>query len=81
DAQRRLKTAEAAHVPARILNDARHAIADAEAAVQKARTQIEGGDYPAVAPAVAETAARVRAVTHDLEAAQSGPARRRHELL
>src|SRR6185503_9019272 len=78
DARTRLRAAESAHVAPRLLADARHAIADGESAVQKARTQIEAGDYNGPAAALAAAAARVRAATHDLEAAQSAAPRRRH---
>jgi hypothetical protein len=78
DARLRLKSAEAAHVPPRIVNEARRAIADADTAVQKARTTIEAGDYQAATTLIGDTSARLRAATHDLEIAQSSPARRRH---
>jgi len=78
DARARLKSAESARVAPRILGDLRRAIADADAAVQKARTTIEAGDYAAAAALIAEAALHLRAATHDLEIAQSAPARRRH---
>ena len=78
DARARLKTAETARVPPRTLGEARRAIADGEGAVQKARTQIEAGDYAAATAALSDVTARLRAATHDLEAAQPAAPRRRH---
>jgi hypothetical protein len=49
-----------------------------EVALQKARTQIEAGDYAAATAALTGVTAGLRAATHDLEAAQSAPTRRRH---
>jgi len=78
DARARLKSAESAHAAARVLTDGRRAIADADTAVQKARSAIEAGDYGAATALAGETTARLRAATHDLEIAQTAPARRRH---
>ncbi|HMD34553.1 MAG TPA: hypothetical protein VKH42_06280 [Vicinamibacterales bacterium] len=77
EARARLKSAESAHVAPRIVGESRRAIAGAETAVQKARTAIEAGDYTSATALIAETAAQLRAATHDLEVAQSAPARRR----
>ena len=78
DARARLKSAEAAHVAPRLVADARRAIVDGEAAVQKSRTDIEAGEYAAASTLLADAAARLRAVTHDLETALPSGARRRH---
>ena len=45
DARAKLRAAEAARKPARILIPARRETADAEAHVQEARTAFEKGDY------------------------------------
>ena len=78
DARARLKSAESAHVAPRIVGEGRRAIAAADAAVQKARTAIEAGDYAAATALIAETSLHLRAAMHDLEIAQTAPARRRH---
>jgi hypothetical protein len=78
EARVRLKSAESAHVTPRIVGEGRRAIAAADAAVQKARTSIEAGDYAAASGLMTDTSAHLRAATHDLEIAQTAPARRRH---
>jgi len=77
EARSRLKTAETAHAPTTELLTARDAIADAESAVQKARTVFDGGDYPAATEASARITARMREISHDLEASTAAPASRR----
>jgi Domain of unknown function (DUF4398) len=65
----RLKTAEAAHVSARSLADARQTIADIEHAVQEARAATERGDYRGATTLVARASDRLSAVNRELDAA------------
>ena len=53
-------------------------MADGESAVQKARTQIEAGDYTAATAALVDAGTRIRTATRDLEAALPATPRRRH---
>ena len=78
DARARLRSAESARVSPRLLSDTRRAMADGESAVQKARTQIEAGDYTTATAALVDFGTRIRTATRDLEAAQSAAPRRRH---
>jgi len=76
-AQTKLKTAEASHLPAPTLREARSVLADSERHVQEARTAFEKGDYLAVVDAVSGTLARLAAAGRDLDATLRLPARRR----
>jgi colicin import membrane protein len=77
DARARLKAAEAARTSAKTLSASRRAIADGDAAVQKARTAFAQGAYlDAVSTATAATAG-LKAAAHDLEAASPPAAHRR----
>ena len=77
EARSRLRTPESSQAPAKAVV-LRRMIADAEAAVQKARTQIEAGEYTIAGASLTDAIARVRQATHDLEAALPAAPRRRH---
>ena len=77
DSRAKLRTAETARAPARILAGARKAIDNGEIAVQEARTAFDKGDYlksietgRAIPPALS-------AGTHDLDGAAAAGGRRR----
>jgi predicted S18 family serine protease len=77
-AHAKLKTAEANHVSSRTLAGPRHAMADAESAVQKARAAMEQSDFPAVVEAANAATPRLQAVVKDLDAPATAGPRRRH---
>jgi hypothetical protein len=77
-ANQRLAAAEAARVPRRSLNAPRAGIAAADTSLQKAGTQINEGDYQASQQQLADTAAQLRAVTSQLDAAMAGRGARPH---
>jgi hypothetical protein len=78
DAHTRLKAAESARTPPKALAETQRTIADADAAVQEARTQFDAGDYLPVIEAMRPLPGRVQAAIKALAPppAQS-PARRR----
>jgi hypothetical protein len=76
-AQAKLKTADRARVPARTLREARAAIADGATRVQEARTAFEQGDYAAVMTRAPGVNAQLAGASRDLDAALTGPGRRR----
>jgi hypothetical protein len=78
DARAKLKSAEAARAPARVLTPARRAIADADLAVQEARATFGQGAYATVIEAANAETARLHGVARDLESA-AGPAPRRRQ--
>ena len=67
-ASQRLKSAEAARVPRRSLASPRASIAAAESSLQKAGTQITGGDYAESQKQLADAAAQLRAAIGRLDA-------------
>src|ERR687885_683562 len=69
DANTKLRAAEATRPPAKTLAAPKRVIVDSEAALQKARAMFDRGDYLAVIETAKATTARLRASTHDLEAA------------
>lgn len=77
DAHTKLKAAETAHVPPRALVEPRGAIADADAAVQKARTLFAAGDYLGVLDAVRPWTARLHDIAHALDTVGASAAHRR----
>jgi hypothetical protein len=76
DARAKLKSAEAARVPPRVLAPARRAIADADLAVQETRTAFGQGSYATVIEAANALTTRLHGVARDLEGA-AGPVPRR----
>lgn len=76
-AEAKLKAAEAARVPARILTAARAALADASQRVQEARTAFTNGDYPSAIDAASTASAALKAATETIDAATPPAARRR----
>jgi hypothetical protein len=74
----RLKAAQAAKVPPRVLADSRRATSDAEQVLQEARTAFQRGDYRGVQSVLKGMAERLRDASQDLEAAMPAPAARRH---
>jgi flagellar hook-basal body complex protein FliE len=77
DAHTKLKAAETARVPIRVVLESRRSISDADAAVQKARTLLKDGDYLAVLEVAQPLTARLQATAQALDAATPAPARRR----
>jgi hypothetical protein len=77
EAHTRLRAAETAHAPVKLLTAARNVIADGEDTVQKAREAFDGQNYLAVKTAVAGTTERLKATARDLEAAAPNSNRRR----
>jgi hypothetical protein len=77
EARARLKTAEGAHVAARVITPARRSIADNEVAVQEARTAFGQGDFAHATEVAAAATTHLRALAKDLESATAPPSRRR----
>ena len=73
----KLKNAEAARVPAKLLVPARRIIADTDLAVQEARTAFGQGAYSSVIEAAGAATTRLHDVARDLETAMGPAARRR----
>ena len=73
----KLKAAEHAHVPSRLLRDARRTVADGEQRVQEARTAFDRGNYRDVAGALTPSTARLAGTARDLETATRSASRRR----
>jgi hypothetical protein len=78
DSRAKLRIAETARVPARILSGARKAIDNGEIAVQKARAAFDAGDYLGSIETSREIAPTLRAATHDLDGLAATSGRRRH---
>jgi len=77
EARSRLKTAEGARVPARVVAPARRSIADDEVAVQEARTAFGQGDFAHATEVAGAATTQLRAVAKDLESATAPAPRRR----
>ena len=77
EARAKLRAAEAARAPARILSGGRRSIDSSESAVQKARTAFETGDYLGAMATARGVPGQLNAATHDLDAAASAGGRRR----
>ena len=77
EARARLKTAEGARVPARVVAPARRSIADDEVAVQEARTAFGQGDFAHATEVAGAATTQLRAVAKDLESATAPAPRRR----
>lgn len=77
DLRARVKAAESARSAPRAAAQARGAVADAEAAVQKARAAFDRGDYLAVTDSLRATIPALQAATRDLDAAAVASTRRR----
>ena len=78
DARAKLKSAEAARTPARVLTPARRAIGDADLGVQEARTAFGQGAYASVIESANAITTRLRGVVRDLDGAAAPAPRRRH---
>jgi hypothetical protein len=76
-ARKALRAAEASHAPGRVLNAARHTMADGERRLQEARTPFEEGDYATVVEHASAVTKAATATTRDLEPAGSTSPRRR----
>jgi hypothetical protein len=74
----RLKAAQSARVPPRVLADSRRSTSDAERVLQEARTAFQRGDYRGAQAVLKGMAERLRDASQDLEAAMPAPAARRH---
>jgi hypothetical protein len=77
EARARLKTAEGARVPARVVVPARRSIADNEVAVQEARTAFGQGDFAHATEVAGAATTQLRALAKDLDNATAPAARRR----
>ena len=77
DSRAKLRTAETARAPARILAGARKAIDNGEIAVQEARTAFDKGDYLKSIETGRAIAPALRAAMHDLDGAAAPAGRRR----
>ena len=77
DSRAKLRTAETARAPARILAAARKAIDNGEIAVQEARTAFDKGEYLKSIETGRAIPPALRAGTHDLEGAAAAGGRRR----
>jgi hypothetical protein len=75
----KVKAAQSARVPARVVTATNAAIADARERVQEARTAFEAGDYHAASSAASAAVAAMKAATDTIVAAASQPVRRRGE--
>jgi uncharacterized protein DUF4398 len=72
-----LKSAEADKKPAKTLDRSRTEIADADNAVQEARTAFGAGNYAASIDRARQTTASLKGITKDLQTAAAAPARKR----
>src|SRR6185295_3022523 len=78
DAHTKLRAAETAHAPPKLVTTVRRVITDGEDTVQKAREAFDAGDYLATKTTMTGTTERLKATAHDLEPyAPSGNRRRR----
>jgi hypothetical protein len=77
DAHTKLRGAENAHVPSRILAEPRQTIADGDIAVQKARALFGDGDYLGVIDMAKPVAARLVKTQHALDTVVAPAPRRR----
>ena len=78
DARAKLKTAEGAHVAARILVNPRRAIGTGERRVQEARTAFEKGEYLGAIATARAVQAQLERASHDVDVATSAGGRRKH---
>ena len=77
EARARLKTAESARVPSRIVAPARRSIDDYDLAVQEARTAFGQGEYAHATEVAGAATTRLRGLAKDLENATAPAGRRR----
>jgi Domain of unknown function (DUF4398) len=77
EARARLKTAEGARLPARVVAPARRSIADNEVAVQEARTAFGQGDFAHATDVAGAATTQLRALAKDLDNATTPASRRR----
>jgi len=77
EARARLKTAEGARLPARVVTPARRSITDNEVAVQEARTAFGQGDFAHATEVAGAATTQLRGLAKDLESATAPAARRR----
>lgn len=70
-AQTELKAPDLARLNARVLRSPRETIANAEEALQKARTALQSEDYPAVTMSLDGVAARLQAALSEIDAASA----------
>ena len=76
EAHTKLRAAETARAPAKVVVTARRVITDAEDTVQKARAAFDRGDFLAAKQTVTEMTEPLKATTHDLETARPAGNRR-----
>ncbi len=77
DSRARLKAAEAARAPLRIVTNARNAIDNEESSVQKSRADFEKGDYLAAIDAARPVPGQLRTAIHELDAAAAAAGHKR----
>ena len=77
DAHTKLRAAETARAPVKVVVTARRVITDGEDTVQKARAAFDAGDYLTAKTTMSGTTERLKAAAHDLEAATPAGNRRR----
>lgn len=73
--QARLKTAEAAHVPAKELRAPRAAVADVQKDLQEARAEIGAGNYDKAGEILTAVRKKLDAAVHDVENIPPRPSR------
>lgn len=76
DVRAKLKSAQAAQRPLRVLNAARTAAADAENHVQEARAAFDREDYPKVLEILAAPSLRLRETIRELDGNSASPGKR-----
>jgi hypothetical protein len=77
DAHTKLRAAETAHAPVKVLTASRRTISDGEDIVQKAREAFDKQDYLGAKTAVAGTTERLKVAARDLDAATPNSNRKR----
>ena len=77
DAHTKLRAAEAARAPMKVLTAARRAVTDGEDTVQKARAAFDRGDFLGAKEAIAGITEHLKATAHDLDTATPAATRRR----
>jgi hypothetical protein len=78
DSRAKLKIAETARAPARLLGNGRKTIDNGETAVQEARTAFDKEDYPRSIEIARRVSADLGPATRDLDAAAAAGGRKRH---
>src|SRR5262245_43586675 len=77
DVHTRLRAAETAHAPTKLLTTARKVVTDAEDTVQKAREAFDAGDYLTTKTTMTGTTERLKGAAHELDPYAPASNRRR----